>query len=73
MRLASSFSFSNVCIEDEDDDEDEVDGATAPFIVPPTRRLKPRWTPPSPAVGEKSSRPRPSILLTDPFHPPILS
>jgi hypothetical protein len=52
-RLASS--SSNFCIEDEDDDEDE--GATVPFSVPPTRRLKPHWTPPSPAVGKKSSRP----------------
>jgi hypothetical protein len=28
------------CAEDEDENEDEV--ATAPFIAPPTQRLKPR-------------------------------
>jgi hypothetical protein len=54
-RLASS--SSKFCIEDEDDDEEEDEGATVPFSVPPTRRLKLRWAPPSPAVGEKSSRP----------------
>ena len=42
--------------------EDEDEGATAPFIVPPTRHLKPHWTPPSLAVVEKSSRPDLSFL-----------
>ncbi len=55
-RLAASSSFSKFCIEDDDEDEDDDEGATAPFIAPPTRRLKPHWTPPSPAVGENARR-----------------
>jgi hypothetical protein len=49
-----SSSFSKFCIEDEDDDENE--GATDPFIVPPTQRLRTHWIPPSPAVGENARR-----------------